>query len=248
MKNIPAVYRLTRKSSRPKVTISFSAGKSSPSPTTSATWWIPTKPISAVRVDSAEWGEPELVLASTSVYRRAFLERLGVPFRWRAPLVDEECLKSDDTDPRTLAEFLAHAKAASLINSELDAAIIGCDQVVSLQGHVLGKPGSVVRAVEQLTAMAGRTHELITAMAVIQGEQIFRHTDVTRLWMRSLSPAAIERYVTADQPLDCAGSYKLESRGIALFEKIESDDQTAITGLPLMALVTILRKLGYEIP
>lgn len=191
---------------------------------------------------------PELVLASTSVYRRALLERLGVPFRWRAPLCDEESLKRQDADPRTIAETLAHAKAASLVDAERGAAIIGCDQVVSLQGRVLGKPGSVDRAVEQLTAMAGRSHELVTAMAVIHGERILRHTDVTRLWMRPLSPAAIERYVTADQPLDCAGSYKLESRGIMLFEKIESDDQTAITGLPLMALVTILRELGYEIP
>ena len=191
---------------------------------------------------------PELVLASTSVYRRALLERLGVPFRWRAPLCDEESLKSERSDPRTLAETLAHAKAASLVEAEVDAAIIGCDQVVSFQGQVFGKPGSIARAVEQLTAMAGQTHELITALVVIHGERVFRHTDVTSLRMRRLSREAIERYVAADQPLDCAGAYKLESRGIALFEKIESDDHTAVTGLPLIALVTILRELGYEIP
>jgi septum formation protein len=197
-------------------------------------------------VDNAE--RPDLVLASTSVYRRALLERLGVPFRWRAPHCDEESLKRVEFDPRTLAETLAHAKAASLVKSESDAAIIGCDQLVSLQGQVFGKPGSVDRAVEQLSAMAGDTHELITAMTVIHGERMFQHTDVTRLRMRPLSRAAIERYVAADQPLDCAGAYKLESRGIVLFDRIESDDQTAITGLPLMALVTILRELGYEIP
>lgn len=191
---------------------------------------------------------PGLILASTSVYRRALLERLGVPFRWRAPLCDEEALKSEEVDPRTLAETLAHAKAASLAVSERAATVIGCDQLVSFQGQVFGKPGSVDAAVDQLRAMAGQSHELVTSLAVIQGEQFFRHTDVTRLWMRRLSQAAIERYVAADQPLDCAGSYKLESRGILLFEKIESDDHTAITGLPLMALVTILRELGYEIP
>ena len=98
-------------------------------------------------------------------------------------------------------------------------AIIGCDQVVSFQGQVFGKPGSVDRAVEQLSAMAGQTHELITALVVIQGERIFRHTDVTRLRMRRSRATAIERYVAADQPLDCAGSYKLESRGIVLFEQ-----------------------------
>ncbi len=165
-------------------------------------------------------GEPPgLVLASTSVYRRALLERLGVPFRWRAPLCDEEALKSEEVDPRTLAETLAHAKAASLAVSERAATVIGCDQLVSFQGQVFGKPGSVDAAVDQLRAMAGQSHELVTALAVIQGEQFFRHTDVTRLWMRRLSQAAIERYVAADQPLDCAGSYKLESRGIAPLRK-----------------------------
>jgi septum formation protein len=191
---------------------------------------------------------PELVLASTSVYRRALLERLGVPFHWRAPRCDEESLKNRETDPRGLAETLALAKAKSLVEAGVNAAIIGSDQVVSFQGKIFGKPGSVDRAVEQLAAMAGQTHELITAMAVIHDDQVFRHTDVTTLRMRPLSLAAIERYVAADQPLDCAGAYKLESRGVALFEKIDSADHSAITGLPLMALVTILRELGYEIP
>jgi septum formation protein len=188
---------------------------------------------------------PDLVLASTSVYRRALLERLGLPFRWRPPLCDEDSLKDD---PRSLAERLAAAKAASLVSVEPAATVIGCDQVVSFQGQVFGKPATVARAVEQLSAMAGQTHELITALVVMQGGRLFRHTDVTTLRMRPLSRPAIERYVAADQPLDCAGSYKLESRGISLFEKIESDDHTAITGLPLMGLVTILRELGYEVP
>jgi 7-methyl-GTP pyrophosphatase len=191
---------------------------------------------------------PELVLASTSVYRRALLERLGVPFRWRAPRCDEESLKSRESDPRGLAETLALAKAKSLVEAEVNATIIGSDQVVSFQGEIFGKPGSADRAVEQLAAMAGQTHELITAMAVIHDDQVFRHTDVTSLRMRPLSRAAIERYVAADQPLDCAGAYKLESRGVALFEQIDSADHSAITGLPLLALVRILCELGYEIP
>jgi septum formation protein len=191
---------------------------------------------------------PELVLASTSVYRRALLERLGVPFRWRAPRCDEKSLKSRETDPRGLAETLALAKAKSLVEAGVDATIIGSDQVVSFQGRIFGKPGSLDRAVEQLAAIAGQTHVLITAMAVIHDDRVFRHTDVTSLRMRPLSRAAIERYVATDQPLDCAGAYKLESRGIALFEKIDSADHSAITGLPLMALVRILSELGYEIP
>jgi septum formation protein len=152
------------------------------------------------------------------------------------------------TEPRRLAEKLALAKASSLLGEESDSAIIGCDQLVSFDGRIFGKPGTFSRAVDQLTAMAGLTHDLITALVVIRGERIIRHTDLTRLRMRALTRDAIERYVAADQPLDCAGGYKLESRGIALFERIETDDHTAITGLPLMALVTILRELGFVIP
>jgi len=191
---------------------------------------------------------PDLVLASTSVYRRALLERLGLPFRWRAPPCDEESFKGEERDPRSLAERLAEAKAASLVSVEPGATIIGSDQVVSFQGRVFGKPATIARAVEQLCAMAGQTHELITALVVMQDGRLFRQTDVTTLRMRALSRPAIERYVTTDQPLDCAGAYKLEARGIVLFERIESDDHTAITGLPLIALVTILRELGYEFP
>jgi len=191
---------------------------------------------------------PDLVLASTSIYRRALLQRLGLPFRWRAPRCDEESFKSEKSDPRSLAEKLAAAKVASLVSVEPGATIIGCDQVVSFRGLVFGKPGSTARAVEQLSAMAGQTHALVTALVVVQRDRLFRHTDVTSLRMRALSLSSIERYVAADQPLDCAGSYKLEARGIALFEKIESEDHTAITGLPLVALVRILLELGYEVP
>jgi len=191
---------------------------------------------------------PDLVLASTSVYRRVLLERLGVPFHCRAPVCDETVLEGEGSNPTKLAERLALNKAAGLVSAEPGAAIVGCDQVVSFEGQVFGKPLTAPRAVDQLAAMAGRSHELITALVVIRGERTYRHTDVTTLWMRRLSRAAIERYVEADQPFDCAGSYKLEERGIVLFEEIESHDHTAITGLPLIALVSILRELGFAIP
>ncbi len=190
---------------------------------------------------------PEIVLASTSPYRRALLERLGLPFRCRAPRCDEEAVKGQESLPLALAEQLALAKAASLLADEPDAAIIGCDQLVSFQGRIFGKPGTAAEAIEQLSALAGQTHALCTALVVVHRERVFRYTDVTTLRMRNLSRPAIERYVAADQPLDCAGSYKLESRGIVLFERIQSDDHTAIMGLPLVALVTILRELGFEI-
>jgi septum formation protein len=194
--------------------------------------------------------DSRLVLASTSAYRRSLLERLGIPFRCRAPLCDEEVMQreSSDLEPRRLAEKLAVAKASSLSREEAGCTIIGCDQLVSFGGRIFGKPGTADRAVDQLLSMSGQTHELITAVAVIRGAEMIRHTDITRLRMRSLSPEAIERYVRADRALDCAGSYKLESRGIVLFDRIESEDHSAVTGLPLIALVTILRDLGFPIP
>lgn len=192
----------------------------------------------------------DLILASTSIYRRALLDRLGVPFRCVAPLCDESALREEmsGAGPRELAEALAYRKATSLVFAGIGGTIIGCDQLVSFEGRVFGKPGSAGRAVEQLEAMSGRTHELITAMVVTRGDQMFRHADITRLRMRTLSREAIERYVEADLPTDCAGSYKLELRGIALFDRIESEDHTAITGLPMIALVSILQDLGYPIP
>jgi septum formation protein len=194
--------------------------------------------------------EPALVLASTSPYRRALLERLALPFRCRAPLCDEAALQRElpDLEPRRLAERLALAKASSLVGQEPGSVIIGSDQLVSFGGRVFGKPGTAERAVDQLLSLTGQTHELITALVVIRGSDVFRHTDVTRLTMRPLERHAIERYVAADAPIDCAGSYKLESRGIVLFDRIESDDHSAITGMPLIALVTILRGLGFAIP
>lgn len=191
---------------------------------------------------------PDLVLASTSPYRRALLARLGVPFLCRAPLVDEGAWKDRALSPRVTAERLARAKAESLSESEPGAVVIGGDQVVAFEGRVFGKPGDAQAAVDQLMAMAGRSHELITAIAVRHRGGTVEHLDVTTLWMRDLSRVEVERYVAADRPFDCAGSYKLEERGVTLFERIDSADQTAVTGLPLIAVTSILRSLGFAIP
>ncbi|APW62997.1 Maf family protein [Paludisphaera borealis] len=191
---------------------------------------------------------PEVVLASTSPYRRALMERLGIPFRCEPPNFDESSVAADELSPRLLAETLAIGKAESLSRLDPTAVVVGCDQIVHLEGRILGKPGGIPQAVAQLEAMSGRMHELITAMVVISGEQRFAHTDVARLRMRRLDRRRIERYVESDQPLDCAGSYKIEERGVVLFERIESEDFTAITGLPLLALTRILAELGFETP
>ena len=190
----------------------------------------------------------DLILASTSPYRKILVERLGVPFRCLDPRVDEDPFKTSITDPRTLAEALALAKARAVAARHPAAVIIGGDQVVALDGAVLGKPGTNERARAQLRALAGRTHELITAMAVVAPGRIYRETAIAVLSLRPLTTEAIERYVAADHPTDCAGSYKLEARGITLFDRIEAADHSAITGIPLIALTSILTQLGLAIP
>ena len=189
-----------------------------------------------------------IVLASTSPYRRQLLERLGLAFDCEAPRCDEEALKDPALPPLELARHLARAKAASVADLRPEAIVIGSDQLAHVDGLVLGKPGTRAAAIEQLLRLAGRTHELVTAVHVIERGQIHEHVDRTRLHMRTLDRAAIERYVDADQPLACAGSYKIEGRGIALFEAIESADHSAITGLPLLWLTAVLADLGIAIP
>jgi septum formation protein len=190
-----------------------------------------------------------LVLASTSRYRSELLARLGVPFSARAPLCDEEALKLAGEEPAHMARRLAQAKALSLRDSEPDSYLLGGDQLVDFAGEVLGKPGSIEEAVRQLLAMQGKSHRLLTAICLVCPDgQLLSHLDVHTLTMAALSEQAVRRYVAADQPIDCAGSYKIEARGIALFSRIEGADFTAITGLPLMALSGLLRAQGFAVP
>lgn len=190
----------------------------------------------------------ELILASTSPYRLALLARLGLPFRSIAPKVVEEGWKARGLAPVELATALAAAKALSLAEEYPGAAIIGGDQLVAIDGEVLGKPGNAEGARRQLGKLSGRTHELVTAIAVCVGGQLHEHVDIARLTMRALTDDEIARYVDADDPVDCAGSYKLEALGISLFERVEAADHSAITGLPLMALSGMLRDVGLDVP
>ena len=192
----------------------------------------------------------ELILASTSKYRRELLERLRVPFRCEAPNVDEAALKASygAIPAQTLACRLAEAKADEVGLRFPKSVIIGSDQVCVCEGQILSKPGTAKRAVEQLRMLAGKTHKLLTAICVRHPTETIVDCDCTELKMRLLTSREINRYVAADQPLDCAGSYKLESLGISLFESIRSDDHTAIVGLPLLHLAEILRQYGYRVP
>lgn len=198
--------------------------------------------------DNANDSAPALLLASTSRYRGELLGRLGVPFLSAAPDCDEDAYKAKGLAPQELAETLALAKAESLRAAYPDAAILGGDQLAAIDGEILGKPGSEAAARAQLARLAGRTHTLFTAVALSARGRVLRHTDVTHLTMRPLSAEQIARYVAADDPVDCAGSYKLERLGIALFARIESADHTAIVGLPLLAITAMLEGLGIVIP
>ena len=189
-----------------------------------------------------------LILASTSRYRRALLDRLGLAYTAIPPACDEEALKDPSLTPQVLAESLAEAKAASLVAAHPGALIIGSDQVCAVDNEVLHKPRTAARAVAHLERLQGRQHRLITALVVARDDRRWRHTDITTLTMRPLERPALERYVAADQPLDCAGAYKLECRGIALFSSIASADHDAIVGLPLLALCRILVEAGYTLP
>lgn len=191
-----------------------------------------------------------LVLASTSAYRRDLLARLGLAFEQEAPGVDESAWKAKGATPRELARQLAAAKARAVATALGDdgAVVIGSDQVCALGDLVLGKPGDAANAVDQLRVLRGRTHEIVTAVCIVGAGGAWEHTDVARLRMRDLDDGALMRYVAADEPYDCAGSYKLEARGIALFDAIECADHTAIVGLPLVALTGELARRGFRLP
>ena len=192
---------------------------------------------------------PRLLLASTSSYRRQLLLRLGVDFECAHPDVDELALACGITDPEQVARRLARAKAEAVWEAQADAFVLGADQLVDLDGEILGQPGLVEAACAQLAAMAGRQHRLLTAVCLcVPGRPTRELFDVHRMRMRALSREEIERYVAHDECLDCAGSYKVEGLGIALFDTIEGQDFTAIEGLPLMGVAALLREAGFAVP
>jgi len=189
-----------------------------------------------------------LILASSSAYRRALLSRLTTRFESIAPAVDESPLPGEL--PALLAARLAALKAATVAEQRAGSVVIGSDQVATLDGLLLGKPGTVERACEQLLACSGRTIRFFTAVAVSGPAHPVpaTHTDQTDVSFRVLDPAEVRRYVAAEQPLDCAGSFKAEGLGITLFSRIRSEDPTGLQGLPLIWLSGALRELGFTLP
>lgn len=187
-----------------------------------------------------------LLLASTSRYRRELLERLRLPFHVARPDVDETT--GPDEAPAALAARLASLKAAAIAAHHPEAWVIGADQVAEVDGQAIGKPGNREAAIAQLTAMSGRAIRFHTALCLLRDQNRHEASDVTTVRFRALSAEEIERYVDAEQPFDCAGSFKSEGLGITLFEAIDSQDPTALIGLPLIALSRLLREAGFQLP
>lgn len=189
---------------------------------------------------------PPLILASTSRYRRELLERLRLPFEVVSPQVDETPAPGEP--PAVLAQRLALAKAQAVAAMRPQAVVIGSDQVADLDGRPMGKPGTHERAVEQLRQLSGRRAVFQTAVAVVRADRGYARTLLAPVTVqfRSLADAEIERYLRAEQPYDCAGSAKSETLGIALLARIDSDDPTALVGLPLIRTCTLLREAGLD--
>lgn len=187
-----------------------------------------------------------LILASTSRYRRELLERLRLPFHVARPEVDETPRSGEA--PVALAQRLATEKAGFLAAQRPESWIIGSDQCAELAGRPLGKPGTRDAAIAQLHGMSGQAVHFHTAVCLRRGDACLQAVDLTTVHFRVLSDTEIERYVDAEQPLDCAGSFKSEGLGIALFDAVESRDPTALVGLPLIALSGLLRQVGFALP
>ena len=189
-----------------------------------------------------------LILASTSEYRRELLARLRIPFTACRPEVDER--SRPDEPPRQRAERLAMAKAEAVALREPAQVIIGADQVAACDGLILDKPGHADAARAQLRQQSGRSVQFFSAVAVVHAARGYtdRFVDLTTVVFRILGAAEIDAYLAADQPYDCAGSLRSEALGLSLCERVETQDPTALIGLPLIRLAVSLRECGYALP
>lgn len=189
-----------------------------------------------------------LLLASSSPYRRELLSRLRLPFDHRAPQIDESAHPGET--PERLVRRLAREKAQALAETHPDHLIIGSDQVAVLGERIIGKPHTFERAREQLLACSGKRLDFLTGLALLDSRNASEQVDCVRfsVHFRELGEAQIERYLRAEEPFDCAGSFKAEGLGISLFRATEGEDATSLIGLPLIRLVDMLNNAGVEIP
>ena len=190
----------------------------------------------------------KIILASASKYRKELLQRLGIEFKCIPADIDEDAYKDKIKDPEELAKTLAYEKAKIVFEQNPDAIVIGSDQLGYIDNQILGKTGSIEGSIEQLKLLSGKSHQLLTAYCVMDSEKNLLKLNKTTLKMKNLTDLQIKNYLREDNPFDCAGSYKLELKGISLFEKIDTVDHTAIVGLPLIELGLDLEKFGLIIP
>ena len=191
---------------------------------------------------------PPICLASSSPYRRSLLNRFLDQYEVVSPDVDED--NDQDLGPADLARYLARKKAEAIAINMRDALVIGADQLAVIEDKVLGKPGDHAKAVEQLLAAAGKTMTFLTAVCILDpvGRARYEHTDKTVVRFRQFDRRLAEAYLRHDEPYDCAGSFKLEGAGFVLFESVQTDDPTAIIGLPMIWVADRLLQLGYLLP
>lgn len=204
-------------------------------------------PAPAPTADDAGRSRPRLILASTSRYRRELLERLRLPFDVLSPGVDETPLAGET--PSELATRLSRAKARAVAERHADAVVIGSDQVCELAGEALGKPGTHERAVQQLRRLSGRRAVFHTSVCVMRLDLGYEREAAAPVVVRfrRLGDDEIEHYLRVEAPYDCAGSAKCETLGIALLDAIDSDDPTALVGLPLIRTSRLLRAAGLDV-
>ena len=191
---------------------------------------------------------PSIVLASSSPYRRGLLDRILDQFETVEPDVDES--NSDGLDAADLARRLARKKAEIVASHHRDALIIGADQLAVLNDDILGKPGNHQNAVEQLLKASGQVVTFLTAVCMLDpiGRSRYEYTDRTTVRFRDFDRRLADAYLRHDQPYDCAGSFKLEGAGFVLFESVQTDDPTALIGLPMIWVADRLLQLGYISP
>ena len=191
---------------------------------------------------------PPILLASSSSYRRALLDRLLNDYETMSPAIDESAF--DAPDPASLAALLARKKAEAASSSHRAMLIIAADQLAVLDRQILGKPGDHQKAIEQLLTASGKSVQFLTAACVLDpvGRHRYEHIDRTVVRFRQFDRRLAETYLHHDEPYDCAGSFKIEGAGVVLFESVTSDDPTALIGLPMIWLAARLQELGYLLP
>ena len=188
---------------------------------------------------------PPILLASSSRYRQGLLDRFLNDYQMIAPEIDEST--AADEGPEALAARLAREKAEAVSSTNRDALVIGADQLAVLDGVVLGKPGDHQKAVEQLLAASGRSVSFLTAVCVLDAasRRRYEHIDKTTVRFRQFDRRLADAYLHHDEPYDCAGSFKIEGAGFVLFDSVNTDDPTALIGLPMIWLAGRLQELGY---